>query len=166
MSAILFEEKQRFNPWWLVILLVAPFGLMLYATYRQVFYNETFGNKPVGTVEWFVFDFLYVLFLLFFFNIKLVTQLRTDGIRVVFRPFFAENYYSWNNIQDISIIEYAPLKDYWGWGIRQGKDGEAFTVKGNKAIKIVLTNNRSLLIGTQLPQEIEAILNVNGKNIH
>ncbi|MBW3518624.1 hypothetical protein [Flavobacterium sp. NKUCC04_CG] len=93
----------------------------------------------------------------------MVTQIKTNGIQFVFRPFSDPHFYRWEDIKSISIVEYAPLRDYMGWGIRNGKDGQAFTVKGNKALKIVLSNNRSLLIGTQLPQEINAILKAKKK---
>lgn len=166
MSVILFEEKQRFNAWWLVLILLIPFGIMLYIASRSLLFNETVGTTFINNTALLIFMGFYLIFLFYFFNIHLVTQIKTNGIQFVFRPFSDPHFYRWEEIKSISMVQYAPLKDYMGWGIRSGKNGEAFTVKGNKAIKIVLTNNRSLLIGTQLPHEIEVILNAKGKNIH
>lgn len=166
MSVILFEEKQRFNQWWLVLILLIPFVVMLYITTGQLLFHIAFGDQIISDGALLVMDGFYLLFLVFFFNIKLITQIKTNGIQLVFKPFSDVHIYSWEDIKTISMVQYAPLRDYMGWGIRSGKNGEAFTVKGNKALKIVFTNNHSLLIGTQLPQEIEAILNANGKNIN
>ncbi len=154
----MFEEKQRFNAWWLVLLLLIPFVVMLYIASRSLLFDETVGTEVINNTALLIFMGFYLFFLFYFFKIQLVTQIQTKGIQVVFRPFSDPQFYRWEDIKSISMVQYAPLRDYMGWGIRQGKDGEAFTVKGNKAIKIVLTNNCSLLIGTQLPYEMEGVL--------
>jgi TATA-box binding protein (TBP) (component of TFIID and TFIIIB) len=57
------------------------------------------------------------------------------------------------------VREYAPLSEYGGWGLRYSVNhGKAYNVSGNQGVQLFFTNGKKLLIGTQKPEEITAIL--------
>ena len=54
-------------------------------------------------------------------------------------------------IDRFEIREYKPIKEYGGWGMKQGKKGvgKAYSVSGNIGLQLYLTNGKKVLIGTQ-----------------
>lgn len=50
-------------------------------------------------------------------DIKMVTQVRTDGIYIRFPPFLPSfKKYYWDDIQEVYIRKFDALKEYYGWG--------------------------------------------------
>ena len=69
-------------------------------------------------------------------------------IIINFAPFY-EKIIQINDIVEISIIKYRPLKDYGGWGIRIKNNITAYTIGGNTGILILLKNKEQILIGSK-----------------
>jgi hypothetical protein len=65
----------------------------------------------------------------------------------------------------LEVKSYNPLSEYGGWGIRFGKNGMAYTVKGDKGIDISLDPETHLLIGTSKPDEVGVFLKARGYNV-
>ena len=59
----------------------------------------------------------------------------------------------WEEIDQIFVRKYSPIMEYCGWGIRFGRNGRAYNVKGNYGIQIVKKNGKRILLGTQHPDE-------------
>lgn len=51
---------------------------------------------------------------------------------------------------------YRPILEYGGWGIRYGAGGKSYNVYGREGVLLKLKTGRSLLIGSQRPQELAA----------
>ncbi|MBW3518623.1 hypothetical protein [Flavobacterium sp. NKUCC04_CG] len=66
MSIILFEEKQRFNAWWLVLILLIPFGVMLYIATSQLLFHVAFGDQIINDGALLIFMGFYLIFFFFF----------------------------------------------------------------------------------------------------
>ena len=49
---------------------------------------------------------------------------------------------------------YSPMREYGGWGIRFGKSGKAYNIKGDEGLQLVFKNGKRLLIGSQKSQEL------------
>ena len=97
-----------------------------------------------------------------FSDIRLVTQIRTDGIYVRFIPFeFSFSIYSWDSIQEIYIKKFDPLTA--GIGIRWSPGGKAYIFSGDTGIQIVFKNGSKLLIGTKCPDKMADIFHKLGK---
>lgn len=102
-----------------------------------------------------------------FTGIKMVTQIRDDGIHVRFPPFQPSfDHYSWDNIQELYIRAYDAASEYaaWGvrlgaWGVKFGASGKGYILGGNKGIQLVLRDNSKVLISTQRPDEMANVLN-------
>jgi hypothetical protein len=49
---------------------------------------------------------------------------------------------------------YNPLWDYGGWGIRTTHHGQAFTMKGNEGVELVLRSGKRVLIGSERADQL------------
>jgi hypothetical protein len=57
------------------------------------------------------------------------------------------------------VVNYRPLADYWGWGIRKGRDGErVLNARGNRGVWIDLADGSRLLVGSQRPEDLASAL--------
>lgn len=149
---ILFEEKQKFNQWWLWLLLLGLTGFIAYKIFIEKDYGN--GSKTIGII---VLILMFSLLVLFNF-INLKTRVYSDRIEVKFFPFINHwKKYSFKSIEKMEVIQYNPILDYGGWGIRLG----AYNISGNKGLKIYYKKKSyrdSILIGTQKPEELAKII--------
>lgn len=140
-------------------MLYAGLGLCMYAFVQQLLYNIPFGNNPAPDGLLVFFILLYgVIFSLFHFT-RLITEIDDHQIRYRFYPIQTKfKTIQRSDIETLEVIEYKPLRDYGGWGVRLGKMGLAYSVSGNTGLKISLKNGKSILLGTQSPDELETFL--------
>ena len=144
---ILFTEKQVLTVWVFIILLL-PLCFLIYGLFQQTVLDKPFGDDPVDNVTLTVLIAVFALIIFFLRSIFLETKVTNDGISINFNPFL-KKIYLWNEIENISIERYSPMKDYLGWGIRLNSKGTAYTIKGNIGIRITLVNGEKILIGTK-----------------
>lgn len=58
---------------------------------------------------------------------------------------------------------YNPIHEYGGWGIRTGRNGRAFNMRGNEGVQLVLASGKRVLVGSQRPDELaQAIQSLTG----
>jgi hypothetical protein len=63
------------------------------------------------------------------------------------------------SIRSVDVVTYRPIAEYGFWGIRSGRDGErALIARGNRGVRIELTDGSKLLIGSQKPELLAAAL--------
>lgn len=149
----LFYEKQRFNQWWLWLLL-AVIGYFIF----EPIYFSIAEKEALSSDQWIGFIILGLVVLLFVL-VKLETKIQDDGIHVRFFPFIPKfKFYPWENISVAVVRKYSPLMEYGGWGFRWGRNGTAYNVKGNQGLQLKFTNGNSLLIGTQKPEDLKKVL--------
>ena len=104
-----------------------------------------------------------ILFFIWFVCLKLKTTISNEGIRVNYLGIpFCKKYIKWEDIQSISVIKYAPISDYGGWGVRYSLTGNGwcYNVAGDYGIKLIRSNGKPFLIGTQQKEEAEKIINL------
>jgi hypothetical protein len=59
----------------------------------------------------------------------------------------------------LEVVSYRPLADYWGWGIRSGRDGvRVLNARGNRGVRIDLADGTRLLVGSQQPEALALAL--------
>lgn len=150
MDKILFHETQRFRQWWIWALLSVPFASLLIGYLAE----DEIQIPPL-----FIVAVIPVVIVLFLFILKLETKITSDGIHFRFFPFHLNfKYYAWEKISEKKVRSYKPIAEYGGWGIRGFHRNRAFNVSGNQGLQLVFVDGRRLLIGTQKPDEITAIL--------
>ena len=163
MEKTFYKEEQRFNQKWVWIVLIlatlastVPF---LFGIYTQEVLHKPWGNQPTQTwvlVLFFVFDLLIMGGLIWLMiKMRLIFEIRSDGIWFRYPPF----YKKWKCIkkEEIASFEvgnYKPVLEYGGWGIRGSRRKRAFNVSGNIGLKLLLKNDKKVLIGTQKRQSV------------
>lgn len=165
-NKILFTERQRFRQWWLWLILLGINGLFLFGIFKQVIGGQKFGDKPMSDVGLLIGTGFAFLLTLLFFNFRLDTLIKNDGIYVRFFPFHLKfKYYPWDILTKSCVRSYSAITEYGGWGLRLGLfgNGTAFNVSGNKGLQLEMKSNAKLLIGTNKADELTAVLNKIGQ---
>lgn len=142
-----FREQQRF-PLWAELILVVPFlgiGLgMLQPDARQDTLWAAFAGLAAA---------IGLLYLLLF---RMTTEVDEQEIRVHFGYIPS---YRWrlpiDQIVKAMAVEYDPIREYGGWGIRVlpvpfGRVS-ALNARGRLGVLLTLSNGRTMLIGSQRP---------------
>ena len=92
-------------------------------------------------------------------------ELTIDNVGIKFRypPFKnKENSILKSEIKKYEVKTYRPIKEYGGWGYRQGigsKKKVAYNVKGNIGLELKLQDGRTILFGTQRKDAIQSAMN-------
>lgn len=153
-----FKEIQRFDQWWLRLLLVV---ILAIAVSPIVLEWDTLdlSRYELASV---VLSILVVLglFLGFWYIFKLETTIDEKGITYRFVPFHIKSRFkSWQEIKSASIRKYHPIREYGGWGYRISfTKRKALTTKGKKGLQLVFQDGNELLLGTQHPEKIAQLL--------
>ncbi len=165
-----FKEIQRFRQPWLWVLLgllwLSMTGMFAYGIIRQLIQGIPFGSSPMsdtGLIISAIFTFLLITaIVVLFITARLTTRINNEGIFYRFSPFHREERsIAWEQISDIRIVSYHPIRQFGGWGIRYGKNAIAYNVSGNKGIEITLKNGERILLGTQKAEVMKSVLKVN-----
>lgn len=150
----LYRERQRYNQWWLWMIIIAVNVMSIAVTWKSIV------GHPSNYIHLIPIVFS-VLILVFFFLINLETRISEEGIAVRFFPFHL-SFISihWKDVVSAELRTYSPLGEYGGWGIRYGFSGagKAYNVSGNKGIQLLLKDGSKLLIGTNKAEEVERVL--------
>ena len=121
-------------------------------------------NKTVGKPEvWWIMGgvTLFMVFLMILISkSKLLVRLDKTGLRYSYRPLMREKQILWTDVESYSVVEYNPMKEYGGHGIKKGLKNKtmSFTVAGKSALKLSLKSGKQLLLGTQKAYDLKAAL--------
>ena len=157
MSRIYFKEEQKFDQWWIWMIMLLISGVWIWQLVQQVFMGIPFGNNPAPDLVVILIG-LFPAFGIFLFRVlTLETNIDETGISYRFRPF--QRKFKIIKAEDIARFEvkkYNPIMDYGGWGIRLGSTGKgtAYNVRGNQGLYFELKNKKKFLLGTQNPDSI------------
>jgi hypothetical protein len=64
------------------------------------------------------------------------------------------------DIANLEVKEFAPLRDFGGYGIRFNGRTTAYYMRGNRGVKLVLANGKEYLIGSDHAEQLLAIIRV------
>jgi hypothetical protein len=154
---IIFREVQRPRHWYywafLAFLILVTWSMAI----LQLLLGITVGSNPASDLEMVIILVLAgVAFPAFLLSVELVVEVRADGLFVRFRPFhFRFINIPLDEVIDVQTVTYSPLGDFGGWGIRYGKDAKAYTINGNRGIRLFRMDGHDLVIGSQRPEEME-----------
>lgn len=144
----LFTEKQRFNQWWLWVLLIISSVAPVIILYKEF----TSSTSTSGSLSALIILFLVIVL---FVVLKMKTTITQKNIQLVYFPFVWKTI----NIDDIASMEVINYGFVGGWGIRLWTSyGTVYNVRGNKGLHIKLKNGKQLVIGTQKPEELENVV--------
>jgi hypothetical protein len=152
----MFKESQKFDQWWLQLMFYSGIGLCIYVSVQQLLYKIPFGNNPAPDGLLIFFILLYLIIFILFQSTRLITEIDDREIRYRFYPFQTRfKTILRSDIEKMEVITYRPIIDYGGWGVRFGRKGMAYNVSGNIGLLISRKNGKTILIGTQKPDEMK-----------
>jgi hypothetical protein len=154
-----FRETQRFKQWWVWALLIASNGLVLVLLLTR-FQSLLTGAETVKAYAVLALGaFMLIAPTVLFLFIRLDTIIDHDRIAVRLYPFHIRyRYYPKEEVASCTLRTYRPLGEYGGWGLRGTARNRAFNISGNQGIQLVLANGNKVLIGTNAPEEVNAVL--------
>lgn len=167
MDNTLFHETQRFDQWWLRLLFVGINGLFAFAVWRQLGQGVPVGDTSMPNGVLLAVWLSVGVFTLLFLRTQLITRVDATGVHVRFAPWQRTGrHIPWAQVQGCRVRRYRPLVDLGGWGLRRSFGGrmEGYTTRGDQALELDLGERRSLLIGTQRPEELAAVLRALGRS--
>ena len=165
MSNVRFREIQRFRqPWvWCLFLSIAFFMFWIFGRglVQQLITGRPWGNQPMsdtGLVLVALVTFAIVLGVLWLFlMMSLEVEVRSDALHVHFK-FLRNRRVIYGDIERVEAVQYRPVVEYGGWGIRRGRKGWAYNVSGNRGVRLEFRDGSHLLIGSQHPVELAAAI--------
>lgn len=149
---MIFEEEQQiFKPFLNALLLsMAAFVLIIWFALGD---ESEEGRQVVFAL--FAFSFLIMAF---FFTLKLNTRVTGEGIHLK-TLYFVSRTILFDDIAGAEDVQYRPIRDYGGWGIRFGRKGMVYSMSGDRGVKLTLTNGKRVLIGSQRSGELARAIN-------
>jgi hypothetical protein len=146
----LFEETQRFDQWWIKVILFIPVFEVLATMLNEYQTLGVVGNNSLIALA----VVACVVMLLVVMNLH--TRINETGISFCFFPFHIKpQQIRWDEVEVVYIREYNALTEYGGWGIRGlFGDRKAYNVKGNIGLQLVLRDGKKILFGTSDRQRL------------
>ena len=152
---LLFTETQKFTQWWLWLLLLGIGSIPVYGIYQQFVLDTPFGSNPMSDNGLIGFSFLIYLVIVFFFFVKLKTEITSEEIKINFFPLVSKKV-SWKEVASAKIVNYGFVG---GWGVRLWTSyGTVYNTKGKIGLAIELKSGKKFLIGTQKETELKSVL--------
>ena len=150
-AAVVFREEQHFD--WRVYALIGMAEALTGITLaRGRFSNHEFIlGLLVG---------LGLLMIVFIFLLYMTTEVTHVKAHVWFGwiPYYRRSVLI-GDIRCVDVVTYRPITDFGFWGIRSGRDGErALIARGNRGVRLELTDGSKLLIGSQHPELLAAAI--------
>ena len=160
MAKVLFKEEQKFGSQSLYlsmgIIYAIPITIFIIAFYYQFILKQPWGDKPISDTGLLVTALLIfaviIISAFLLFGSKLVVEVTNETINITFWPYFKKGIsYSMTDIERYEIRKYKPIKEYGGWGVKQGKKGvgKAYNVRGNIGLQLYLKDSKKVLVGTE-----------------
>lgn len=157
MHKIHFQEIQKFNQPWIIIMLLSSFFFTLAVVLVSSYSSEKTGESIAGSnesiigISILVVTFSFVFWLIM--NIKLEVKVTDEAIIYRFKPLMLkEKTIIRKSIARYEVRKYNPIRDYGGYGLRTGwKWGRAFNVSGNMGMQLYMESGKKILFGTQRP---------------
>ncbi len=158
---VLYEEHKKYGFNVATIVTTMVTALFSFGFYRQIIKGESFGNNPMPDTGLYIAITLMALLTIALYNMKLSLRITKAGVEYRLFPFHLKyKLIPVEEINSIDVVTYSPLSEFGGWGLRQswsGK-GKAYTLSGDKALRVERKSKGVILIGTEKHDELRESL--------
>jgi hypothetical protein len=161
-AAVIYREEQNFD-WRAYALLIAAEVLfwapLLWKVQNSVNPADILNRHPYEFSLGFTLCVVLPVVLVVGF-LRMTTEVTPSQLRVWFGwiPTY-RRIVPLGTIVRLEVVSYRPLADYWGWGIRSGRDGErVLNARGNRGVRIDFADGTRLLVGSQQPEALAMAL--------
>lgn len=86
-------------------------------------------------------------------SLRLTTTVTSDALSVKY-GFLYKTRVPLTEIALAEAVEYAPLREYGGWGVRGTRRRRALNARGNQGVLLTRADGTTLLVGSQRPREL------------
>lgn len=110
------------------------------------------GREPMSTAALVLTVGAVLLFPLLLSTLFLCldVEVRADHLFIAFGPMhLVRKRIAYRDMESAEAITYSPLREFGGWGIRPTKRRTAWTIRGNKAVRITLGSGRQIYVGSR-----------------
>jgi hypothetical protein len=149
-----FKEVQHFQQPWVRILLASVTGVFLWGCYHQLVRGEPWGQRPMSNLALVTMTLGVVGFSCWLLRTELVTEVRDREVCTQFKMLWKPRRIPYAAVLSAEPVTFSPMKQYGGWGIRRGRYGWAYTVRGNRGVQLTLAGGEKFLIGSQRAEEL------------
>lgn len=161
-ASAIFHEEQYFD--WRVYLLLglleaaAGAGLLWWTHRADLSVLQARAWSPeflIGLIAGLGLPFLLIVSIL-----HMTTEATDDLVTVWYgwMPIYRRSV-AISNVKSCEVVDYRPIRDHGGWGVRACRTGErALTARGSRGVRLTMTSGDRLLIGSQRPEELAAVL--------
>lgn len=153
-----FHEVQYFHQRWRLAILAGLVTVFLYGCYQQVVRGQPWGNQPVSNALLVVITLALAALIYWLLRMHLVTEVRDRELYVHFMLIWKPRILPFSAILSAEPVTYRPIEQYGGRGIRRGRHGWAYTVSGDRGVKLKLAGGEELLLGSQRPEDLAAAI--------
>jgi hypothetical protein len=148
-SKILFTERQRFNQWWLYLILIVT-AIATIIPFVMILVQEGFDTSILTLTG--VISILVLLMIGCVLILRLETTITNEKLMIQFYPFLKKEW-NWNEIKTAQVIDYGLVG---GWGIRIWTGyGTVYNVSGSKGLHFK-TDSKEYVIGTQKEEKLRS----------
>jgi hypothetical protein len=92
-----------------------------------------------------------------FATVKMETNVGEEGVHIS-TLYFWRRFIGFNQIDDAEAVQYSPILDYGGWGVRISHKGKAYNMRGRRGVQLALKNGGRVLIGSQRDEELAIVI--------
>jgi len=112
-------------------------------------YHETQSFSP-----WVIALVLAVVVLLgALLLMRLTTTVTSDAISIKYGVLYRTRI-PLSEVARAEAVEYAPIREYGGWGIRGSSRRRALNARGNRGVLLTRADGTTLLVGSQRPRDL------------
>ncbi len=151
-----YKEVQYFRHPLFLLLNAFIIPLNVWAVVQQLILGIPWGNNPASDELLIIITLLAgVLLPIFLLTTHLTVIVDREGVRMKYSPFHRRTrLFTWKEIARYEVVDYSPIEDFGGWGIRYGGWANAYTVSGKRGVLLHLTGGETILIGSRQPEAL------------
>jgi hypothetical protein len=131
-----------------------PPTILAVLSWLQIFSHHPWAGLPVTNGGLLFLTILTLLVYVRLMTVRLVTELLPDRLSVVMKGLWRRVRVPVADIREAAAIEFDPVREYGGYGVRFGPRGQAYIASGKQAVQLEMRDGRKLLIGSRRADEL------------
>lgn len=84
---------------------------------------------------------------------RLTTTVTPDAVSIRYGVLYRTRI-PLSDVARAEAVEYSPIRDYGGWGIRGSSRRRALNARGNQGVLLTRADGTTLLVGSQHPRDL------------
>jgi hypothetical protein len=154
-----FREIQKFPLRRVAVALLVPPSILTLLLLWQVVLGHQWNGQSLSNgdvIFWTIFLWLVWLRLI---TVRLITKVTSGRLEVKLRGLWRKRRISLADFRSVEIINFDPVRDYGGYGIRSiAGGGKAWLADSTTGVSLTLVDGKTVVIATHRPGELAAAL--------